>query len=80
MKKEIKDILLHIEHFCSLGGEKNIGLGSDFDGIEYMPKGCAGAKFMRVIAEELLKHNYKEETVKDIMHNNFMRVFKRILK
>ena len=76
----VKEILLHIEHFCSLGGEKNIGLGSDFDGIEYMPKGCTGAKFMQAIAEELLKHNYKEETVKDIMHNNFMRVFKRILK
>ena len=79
-KASVKDVLLHIEHFCSLGGEKNIGLGSDFDGIEYMPEGCTGAKFMQVIAEELLKHNYKEETVKDIMHNNFMRVFKRILK
>ena len=76
----VKDILLHIEHFCSLGGEKNIGLGSDFDGIEYMPKGCSGATFMQIIAEELLKNNYKEETVRDIMHNNFIRAFKEILR
>ncbi len=75
----VKDILLHIEHFCSLGGGKNIGLGSDFDGIEYMPEGCSGAKFMDVIAEELLKNNYSEDTVRDILCNNFMRVFRQIL-
>lgn len=75
----VKDILLHIEHFCSLGGEWNIGLGSDFDGIEYMPNGCSGAKFMNVIAEELLKNNYSEAVVKGIMYDNFARVFKEIL-
>ena len=75
----IKDILLHIEHFCSLGGEWNIGLGSDFDGIEYMPNGCTGAKFMNTIAEELLKNNYSEAVVKGIMYDNFYRVFKEIL-
>lgn len=75
----VKDILLHIEHFCSLGGEKNIGIGSDFDGIEYMPNGCSGAKFMNVIAEELLKNNYSEKTVRNIMYGNFFRVFKQVL-
>ena len=54
-------------------------MGSDFDGINKMPRGCTGATFMDAIAEELLKNNYKEETVRNIMYRNFMRVFKEIL-
>lgn len=76
----VKEIVDNVEYFCSLGGEKNIGMGSDFDGINKLPRGCTGATFMNVIAEELLKHNYKEETVRNIMYGNFMRVFKEILK
>ncbi len=76
----VEDIVRHIEHFCSLGGEKNIGIGSDFDGIECMPLGCNGAEFMNTIAEELLKNNYSEDTVSDILYNNFVRIFKKILK
>ena len=79
-KADVTDIVRHIEHFCSLGGEKNIGIGSDFDGIEYMPDGCNGAEFMNTIAEELLKNNYSEETVRNIIYNNFVRVFKKVLK
>ncbi|MFO6495502.1 MULTISPECIES: dipeptidase [Bacillus] len=30
----LKDILTHIDHICSLGGERHIGFGSDFDGID----------------------------------------------
>ena len=29
----ITDLIEHIDHFCSLGGVNQIGLGSDFDGI-----------------------------------------------
>ncbi len=29
----ITDIIRHIEYICSVGGENNIGFGSDFDGI-----------------------------------------------
>jgi membrane dipeptidase len=31
---QISDLLRHIDHICSLGGEDHIGFGSDFDGIE----------------------------------------------
>lgn len=79
-KKDIDGIYSHIEHFCALGGEKNIGLGSDFDGIRSMPADCKGASYMEKIAENLLMHNYSEKTVKDILWGNFYRVFDEILK
>lgn len=75
----IKEVIKHIEHFCALGGEKNIGMGSDFDGIPHMPKGCSGAGFFADIANELLRLNYKEETVEDILFFNFCNLFDKLL-
>ncbi|WP_339278550.1 dipeptidase [Paenibacillus sp. FSL W8-1187] len=37
------DLLPHIEHICSLGGEDQLMLGSDFDGIEQHPAGLRHA-------------------------------------
>jgi membrane dipeptidase len=31
---QMTDLLRHIDHICSLGGEDHIGFGSDFDGFE----------------------------------------------
>lgn len=74
-----EDILHHIEHFLSLGGEKSIGFGSDFDGIELLPDECSGASFFETLYNAMLKRNYSETLVKDIMFNNFYRVFESIL-
>ena len=78
--KNIDAVFSHIEHFCTLGGVKNIGIGSDFDGISYLPKDCSGASYMEKIAEILLKHNYSENSVKAILHDNFFNVMEKILK
>ncbi|MBR1969361.1 MAG: dipeptidase [Clostridia bacterium] len=75
----LSSIVHNIEHFCALGGENNIGLGSDFDGIDYMPEDCRGATYMEDIASELLRLNYSEETVRKILFGNFMRVFSAVL-
>lgn len=75
----MKDILRHIDYFCSLGGEKNIGIGSDFDGIRIMPEGCHSAKFIYDIAENLLRLNYSEKCVSGILFDNFFRIFENCL-
>lgn len=70
-KAGVSDIIRHIEYFAALGGENNIGLGSDFDGIDSAPKGMNGVSDVYKIADELLRLNYSEETVKKIMGKNF---------
>ncbi len=69
----IDDLIEHIEHFCSLGGEKNIGLGSDFDGITKKIMNLEDASMQQNLLNELLKHNYSEEIVKGFAYENFMR-------
>jgi membrane dipeptidase len=66
----ITDVLHHIEHFCSLGGEGNIGLGSDFDGIEETVIGLENVSKYEYLVEELLKF-YKEDIVEGILYENF---------
>lgn len=75
----IDDIVSHIEHFCSLGGELNVGLGSDFDGIPNLPEKISSNKDMYLIPEALSKLNYTEEQIKNITFNNFYRAFYEIL-
>lgn len=72
-----KDVLRHIDHICSLGGEKHIGFGSDFDGIEQTPRDiCSYYDYDNVI-NECLKH-YPESTVKGFMFNNFYKNFAKL--
>ena len=75
---DLNDILRHIEHFMSLGGENNIGMGADLDGISSTPQGIDGVQHLGNIFEELLRANYTEEQVRKIAGLNFMRVMEQV--
>lgn len=68
----IDDLIRHIEHFCSLGGVRNIGLGSDFDGITAKVVGLEHAGVSQNLINELLKR-YTEEEVRGFASENFLR-------
>ncbi|HEX7065365.1 MAG TPA: dipeptidase [Bacillales bacterium] len=72
----LHDVLRHIEYICELGGEKHIGLGSDFDGIPSGPKGLEHYGKYPALIEELLKR-YSEDTVKGFCYDNFVRCYPR---
>ncbi|MGJ7919209.1 dipeptidase [Neobacillus sp. LXY-4] len=67
----IADLVNHIDHFCSLGGAKQIGLGSDFDGINHFVRNLENASQTQNLINELLKH-YKEEEVRGFAYQNFL--------
>lgn len=76
----IEDILRHIEHFLSLGAAKNIGLGSDFDGIPCLPDGMQNAADYSQLFEAMYKAGYKEEFLNDLAYKNAARYIKSVLK
>lgn len=57
----IKDILLHIDHVCELGGAGNIGFGSDFDGIDQHIPGLEHPGQYNRLVNELYKRYKREE-------------------
>jgi membrane dipeptidase len=58
-----EELLPHIDHICSLGGENNLMLGSDFDGIDSWIEHLEHPGRYPDFAELLCKH-YPEKTVR----------------
>lgn len=75
-KASLTDVVRHIEHFCSIGGEKHICLGSDFDGISQFVKGLEDSSKYQQLINELLKH-YTDEQVAGFAHKNFLNFIPR---
>ncbi len=74
------DVLGHIEYILEMGGENNIGIGSDFDGMNSLPKEISSIKDLETLPEAMLKKGYSEDLVKKITHNNFLRVVNQAVK
>lgn len=72
---EASDLLPHIEHICSLGGEKAIMFGSDFDGIESHIKDLRHSGHYLDWANLLLRH-YPEELVRGWLSGNALSFLK----
>ncbi|GMB08381.1 dipeptidase [Thermolongibacillus altinsuensis] len=66
----IADVLRHVDHICSLGGENHLGFGSDFDGIAHTVEGLANVTHYAHLINELLKY-YSEDQVKKFLFHNF---------
>ena len=71
-------IIAHLEHFLALGGEKNVSVGGDWDGIPTPPSGIAGVWDMDRLYERLLQKNYHEALVRDVFYENLMRVVNEV--
>ncbi|HEY2421678.1 MAG TPA: dipeptidase [Neobacillus sp.] len=67
----IADLIKHIDHFCALGGVKEIGFGSDFDGITSFITDLEDASKSQNLINELLKH-YSEDVVRGFAYQNFL--------
>lgn len=67
----IADIIRHIEYICSLGGENNIGFGSDFDGILETVVNVSAYRDYENVINELCKH-YAASTVERFLYDNFV--------
>ena len=73
----IDDVIRHIDYIADRGGIQNIGLGSDYDGIEVQPKGLENASCMKNLIDALLKHGYSEENTRAIMGMNLWNLLKK---
>ena len=70
----VEDVLRHIEHFLSIGGEDTICFGSDFDG-GILPKDIRNSGVYDIIYELMLKKNYKEWLIRKIFYGNALNFF-----
>ena len=75
----LERVLDHVDHIVKVASVDNVGLGSDFDGIETTPKGLEDVTRMPYLTEGLLKRGYKEDDIRKVLGENFLRVFKQVI-
>ena len=70
----LETIFYHMEHFLELGGENHIGFGSDFDGVDFLPKGITDFSSFSQIISEMEKRSYQKEIIEKLCYKNMMRI------
>jgi membrane dipeptidase len=74
----IDDVLRHVEHICSLGGEKHIAFGSDFDGIDRHVANLEHPGKYPALRQALLAR-YPEDLVRGFLFENACRFLQKNL-
>jgi membrane dipeptidase len=69
---KIDDVIRHIEHYLSLGGENTIAFGCDFDGTD-LPEGISDVSDLTKIADRMVQLGYKEELIEKLFWRNAER-------
>lgn len=65
----------HLDHFLSLGGERHVALGGDWDGCDRLPQGFeAGLSALADFYDYLLQKHYSEALLEQITFKNLVRV------
>lgn len=72
------DVLRHIDYALSLGAEDNLGLGSDFDGIDKTPKDIKNLVQYEKLFEKMYKLGYNMELLDKITHKNVFNFMRRV--
>ena len=73
-RARIRDVADHLEHMLGLGGEGQIGFGSDFDGIECAPEGLEDPSGVPFLLRELEKR-FGQDLTRGIAGENLLRFY-----
>jgi membrane dipeptidase len=72
----IHDVVDHIEHIIKVAGIDHVGLGSDFDGIDTVPRQLEDVSTYPVITQELLNRGHAPEAIRKVLGENILRVLR----
>jgi membrane dipeptidase len=72
------EIADHIDHAVKIGGIDHVGLGSDFDGVDAIPRGMEDASKIPDLVRELARRGYSEEDLDKILGGNVLRVMRQV--
>jgi membrane dipeptidase len=78
LRSNLSQIVDHMDYIKKLNGNvKNIGIGSDFDGIPYLMKGAETVKSYYPLVLEMINRGYSKNEIELIIGRNLLRVMKR---
>src|SRR5688572_28006458 len=74
---DYKRIVDHIDHMKKVAGIDIVGVGSDYDGVPFLPAGMNGAEDLALMTYEMLRRGYTELEIRKVLGENFLRAFAR---
>ena len=76
----VSRIVDHIDHIVKLAGIDAVGIGSDFDGIQAVPRDLSTVAELPNLTAELLRRGYSEADIDKILGGNILRVMEEVEK
>ncbi len=73
-----EDILPHVEHFLTLGGEDHLAIGGDLDGAS-LPTGMRTVADVAILADVLQRAGYSDDVIHRIFSRNALAFFEKHL-
>ncbi len=70
----LADVADHIEHVRTVAGIDYVGIGSDFDGIDFTPTGLEDVSTFPGLLEELARRGWSDGDLRKLAGENFLRV------
>jgi membrane dipeptidase len=68
-------IVDHIDHIKNVAGIDYVGIGSDYDGVPFLPNGMNGMEDLVLVTYEMLRRGYSEQDIRKVLGENFLRAF-----
>jgi len=72
----IHDVVDHIDHLVKVAGVDHVGIGSDYDGIETVPKQLEDVSTYPLITQALLDRGYSDDDIRKILSGNALRALR----
>ncbi|MDI1243234.1 MAG: dipeptidase [bacterium] len=77
---DYKRIVDHIDHIKKVAGIDHAGIGSDYDGVPFLPSPMKGTEDLALVTYEMLRRGYTDVEVRKVLGENFLRAFSQAEK
>ncbi len=71
----LSSLVDHFDHIAQVAGIDHVGIGTDFDGIQFLPAGLNTAADLPKITAALAERGYTADQLRKVLGGNLMRVF-----
>jgi membrane dipeptidase len=75
---DVWEVADHIDYVVELAGIDHVGLGSDYDGVSWLPVGLEDVSTYPNLIAVLLERGYSEDDISKILGGNLLRVWSQV--
>jgi membrane dipeptidase len=68
----------HFDHVAQVAGIDHVGIGTDFDGVQFLPEGLSTAADLPKITAALHERGYTAEQLRKLLGGNLLRVLEEV--